>query len=581
MKRFTCARVLALNVLCGVFGIAGMSSAVGGVIDSNWIGGTGYWDVAGNWEPNLVPNNDSNFTYNVFIDHGRTGVNSNVTMDTTTWISNLTVDRGDSLVITYNRNTQCEANMTIGAPTGGTIRNEGTIRLSGYPYYYDIGARLILKGDMTLTGSGSLILDPENWFKRIVGDGGNRLTNDANHTIKGGGDVGCNTLAITNLGLFEQDEYAKFVFDPPDSPADGKAGVINDGIMRAYGSGLGGLYFTGGTFTNNGTIEAFGNTRVTFDATAILTNYDPNTKTLNGGTWRVIQGPPWNPCTYMTLTGRTILVNAGDVTVSGPASYFEGLETLQANAGEGKFRIIDGRTFQTKTGTGLTGDLSNAGEIEVGTDSNLAVSARYTQTGGLTTVNGRLSAVKGIDIQGGRLSGTGMVEANEVLLAGTVGPGNSVGKLTFRSLSLRGGAVYDFEIAGSAADLVEVTGPGPAFRIDPNGPYTVNVTVLDANNPRTEYALFKWAGDDPLTQQEFDNLKANCALNFQPGVSGELAYTQPDNQIVLTDVVIPEPGTVAILLTGALALLGSRQGRVMGPERVMRRLAKREGGAPR
>ena len=63
--------------------------------DSTWFGGTGNWNVAGNWSPVGVPN--SALT-NVFIDGGNV-VNSIVTLNTGATIGNLTIDAGDSLGI--------------------------------------------------------------------------------------------------------------------------------------------------------------------------------------------------------------------------------------------------------------------------------------------------------------------------------------------------------------------------------------------------------------------------------------------------------------------------------------------------
>jgi hypothetical protein len=78
------------------------------------------------------------------------------------------------------------------------------------------------------------------------------------------------------------------------------------------------------------------------------------------------------------------------------------------------------------------GNFSNAGKLTVGPLSGFGTSSSYTQTAGLTTVDGVFSAPTGMNIQAGLLSGKGMIKST-VHSSGSVTPGDTVtntGKLS-------------------------------------------------------------------------------------------------------------------------------------------------------
>ncbi len=131
---------------------------------------------------------------------------------------------------------------------GGTITNNGTITVSA-SYGYTV---LTVDGNATLTGTGEVAMtaDQYNWFR---GAGDNRLTHGSNHTIRGGGQLGYDALAITNQGLILADTSEELVIEPGDSP-DADADLVNTGTLRADG---GTMVLQWGEFDNaGGTIEA-------------------------------------------------------------------------------------------------------------------------------------------------------------------------------------------------------------------------------------------------------------------------------------------------------------------------------------
>src|ERR1700730_15568471 len=88
------------------------------IINDTWRGGSGFWNVAGNWTGG-VPHNGTpvNTSYNVFIDNGN-ATHSSVTLNTVATINNLTINSDDSLAFS-NGNA-----LTI---KGSSIANAGNI----------------------------------------------------------------------------------------------------------------------------------------------------------------------------------------------------------------------------------------------------------------------------------------------------------------------------------------------------------------------------------------------------------------------------------------------------------------------
>ena len=102
-----------------VFLLTFQGTAIADPIDATWNGGTGFWNVAGNWDTTDYPHNNGS-TYNVFIDGSKTGTYSNVTLNTSVAIENLTIDSGDIL----------NQNNGISFSLNGNIANNGTMAMN-------------------------------------------------------------------------------------------------------------------------------------------------------------------------------------------------------------------------------------------------------------------------------------------------------------------------------------------------------------------------------------------------------------------------------------------------------------------
>src|SRR5262249_53753139 len=134
----------------------------------------------------------------------------------------------------------------------------------------------------------------------------------------------------------------------------------------------------------------------------------------------------------LQVPNADIHTNAATIVLDGPSaeifnsaffSQNDALTNLDTNAAGGSLTIEDGRNLLTP------GPLNNAGTVTVGPGSVFTATGNYTQTGGATVVNGMLTAGPTVAVNGGSLSGSGIIKAN-VINAGQVTPGDAPAILT-------------------------------------------------------------------------------------------------------------------------------------------------------
>ena len=209
---------------------------------------------------------------------------------------------------------------------------------------------------MTLTGTGVWKMSnaATNRFRRSGVDPAVALSNDTNHTIQGAGAIGGDEIGLVNRGLIHANQATAITIDPST------ANVVNQstGILR--GSGSAGLQLIGGSFDNQGTVEALNGSNVTYSATAVTSNNVAGV--LTGGTWRSVAS---GGGATVTLRGSNITQIAAGTTVelSGAGSVLQAVaasldSTLTTNTGT--LKIYNGRSFA------MTGALANTGTVELG-----------------------------------------------------------------------------------------------------------------------------------------------------------------------------------------------------------------------
>ncbi len=254
----------------------------------------------------------------------------------------------------------------------GTISNAGTITLSSGGNATD----LVMSGDVTLTGGGSVLMG-NNINNRIVGGAGSRLINAIGHTIHGGGQIGVNAIAITNSGLIVADQPSGLEINP------NATGMINTGTVRATsGATLNLTGSGGGSFTNTGgTIEAQNGSIVRLIGGAVIAG---GTLTTSGS--GIITTPSGGGVQESaTLNGVT--VSSGSQFVGAPNSQTTLVGTITnngtmtlASTGFAADFVLSGDV--TLTGSGVVSLSDNAGNrILGGAASRLINDATHTIAG--------------------------------------------------------------------------------------------------------------------------------------------------------------------------------------------------------
>lgn len=119
-------------------------------------------------------------------------------------------------------------------------------------------------------------------------------------------------------------------------------------------------------------------------------------------------------------------------------------------------------------------ELSNqGGQILVDAGNQMIVTGRFSQLGGGTEVNGRLTLSHAVQLAGGTLTGTGTVAGTVVNVNAQVSPGNSPGTLTIHAVKFHSDTGRPLNARAKRAgvrarDFVSIgRWPGPHHRLLP------------------------------------------------------------------------------------------------------------------
>jgi hypothetical protein len=443
-------------LLLTVFILASLASAQ---TTDNWTGSTGVWSDVTQWDSGVPVAGD-----NIVI--GTASANS--TDDFSLGIGTLTLSNaGDSLVVANGET------LTV----GGNIANAGSIQLaSAIDSTY-----LLLSGNVTLTGTGTLTMNKGNNF--IDGtSAGAILTNSS--TIQGTGYLGINHLGLVNNGTVLANIAGSQIFLDADTDGFNNVGTLSaspgtitvNGPFLNYNATTNTL--TGGSYiANGGNISILVNTdgiatlsaRVTQEAGGLLVNQNggsgalqalssitstgvlttsatfnqpgafsmagalnilPNTsfsvKSLAQIKNNALTAGQWVLDSNFNITGTpaNITTNSATLTLSGGTFYnTENSTSAFANLSANKktLRILNFAQF-TSVGT-----LTNTGQMTVAKGSKLTIGGSgtsYSQPSGKTTLDGMLIGTT--NVAGGTLLGAGSYTGN-VAIGGTTAATFSLG----------------------------------------------------------------------------------------------------------------------------------------------------------
>jgi hypothetical protein len=411
-----------------------------------------------------------------------------------------------------------------GGSLGGNLDNQGTITAEGHGQIGGTGATVTNEGTITVnnptagaslavvqsafTNSGTITLaNPRDTFAvsggtfeqdgSLAGPGTlalegitTTLTPDAANAV-GGLRVVNSTLTspgtLTNLVAITGSTINAAVVNLGSLTA-GENTTVNGPVTNAAGATLtiagsadqpANVTFTQG-FTNNGSIVlAGGDQQVT--TSAALTVTDGTLTNAPGATISTLEDPGPGGARLLnaaldnqgTFTVREGTVLTGSLTNSGTINV-QGSDLTVDLAGPGATAVNSGtltiNSLQALIVEG--GDFANAGTVTLGNFGAVVVIGNYIQTAGATQLASGLLTANLVDLEGGVLSGTGVINANVLNNAEVdVGQPGSPGSLTI---------VGDYTQTGGGDLVIEIGGfnPGTGFdQLNITGQATLDGTL--------------------------------------------------------------------------------------------------------
>jgi hypothetical protein len=258
---------------------------------------------------------------------------------------------------------------------------------------------------------------------------------------------------------------------------------------------------------------------------------------------------------YGTLraTGGTFQVrtNAQGFVNYGTASALTGNLLLAGPSLQNYGLIETSRTLQ------LNGPFENAGTLRIMESGNAGGEYQFVQSAGATIVDGQLS-VPTFELNGGTLSGAGLINGELFQSGGTVSPGASPGMLTITgSYTQAPGGMLALDIGGltptTQHDQLFVTG-----HLLLHG--AIQVTFTNGFEPHVgdEFPLFYVGGDFEASAVTFTNAPAWLGYEWE--------VTEDDYRLYSLQITaVPEPSTFLLAGLGLFGILcfasSRRQGR--------------------
>jgi fibronectin-binding autotransporter adhesin len=527
--------------------------------------------------------------------------------------STLTVDGPTALQGTFTNHGTVEVPNLILAITGGdvTLTGGGSIVLSGGVFNEQSGGLTLInvnnliqgnfelgQNGMSLINQGGGVVNANVSTGTVLLDGGGTVTNQGLLEATNGGALGIDDNVnntggdITASGGFVLPHgislgLGGFVGLGVYSPVTIDGGTLNTeglGVMEAFSATLNGVTLSSGstltvvgptalqgTFTNHGTVEVpdlnlaitGGNVSLTGGGTIVMSDAyfsgQSGGLTLNNVN-NLIQGTGELGQNGMSLinlsagvvnadvSGGTLLLDGGGlVTNHGLLEATNGgiLEIIDNLNNAGGTVIADGGLVldngATVTNTG-TVDIRPSGALNIGAGA-------YVQTAGETIVDGVLSTLPAVQLEGGVLTGTGTIVGSVDNTGGIVRPGDAPGTLTIDNAYTQGSSgVLMIDLGGTAPGSYSVLDVGGLATLDG----VIEFTLVDGFTPQVgdvfSYLLAgSLAGD--FTRTEFSNWSCPQDDSCSIGPNGSLDITAQ------TASAVPEPSTVALLALGFAGLI--------------------------
>jgi len=501
--------------------------ALGQTTNSFWGSGNGNWSDAANWSSNQVPNNSGKKTYDVTIISGNR-IPAAVTLDESVTITSLTI--GPALDNSFSFLSEA-----AGAPETLTVTNGVTVLQTG-EIDLESGSTLNVSGD--LTNFHDVTTNLAN-FK----GGPNTLNVTGTFYNEVGADLALgfsgDTSDVANIGVLVNsgrlDVNTGVTLNLTNQP-NGITDISQGSAINLFGTGtikVGSSNALANLASIEGTLSLINGQAITLAAANLIVSTSGVVDALNSSTL-VVSGNLINSGIVQTGADNVLGFSGNTMTVAG---------AFTNNAGA-QFSV--GLNDMASVGT-----LLNNGTLTIGTNAILNLTnsgGSFVQMSGQTVVNGTLNSMPAVQIQGGTLSGSGIINAN-VIMGGRLSPGNSPGILTINgNYTQTAFGAYVAELAGLTAgtgyDQVDVDGTA-----DLHGALDVN--LLNG---------FTVAVGDNFILMKYDSETGTFSMVDLPklgnGLKWDLSYDPGFIDLSVTSGVTTTPEPSTYLLWGAVGLLG-------------------------
>src|SRR5580704_6876944 len=420
----------ALTIVC-LFAVVTVTAAYA---QDNWLVGNGNWSNAANWSMGLPgPSSD------VVINSGYS--NYTVTLDTSPSVNSLIVG-GNSAQL-----TDAGATRNVSIASTLTTNFAGSLNLQGPASTVSVDGAFYDNGFFSMYGTGELANFEQLYLSttysvvhispgdtlNLTNQPGGIIDAPANSSVEIWGafnNVVAGVSGLANLTSIEGSVQFRHGQTTTITPLGGTLSLNPD--TNPDCSGGGGCL----TVSDGSTIDIIGNLRMNAGNLNIGSNMfgnGANTLNITGNLYNLgghifdgwvgdvlnVGGMVDNEVDFQ-LAAPSVVNIAGDLKNGGTFQSYNAIVSIAGNLNNRGGFFMNG--FE---GTVTATNISNSGEVIIGASETVRASGGgYTQSSGDTGVDGVLSSVTGVHINGGTLSGRGMVEG-DIQMGGTLIPGYS------------------------------------------------------------------------------------------------------------------------------------------------------------